>query len=209
MKAFCFLFMLSFVWLFHPATSHPIKPVLLDESTGVDTDILPIKPIEPLSVSSFSHYFLFFFLFSFMIITMISILFIVSRRKRKKLLAIQKKSVLISPYLEAMAAINQLEKEKYCENKKVKAGYFVLSKILRTYITQSLAIQASKLATEEIRLLLENKVEKEWHSVLQFMKIMDVEKFSNFTSSNRKYEAFINDMKKFVLKSRCETVEKR
>lgn len=209
MKAFCFLFILSFVWLFHPTISYPVKPVLLDESTGIDTDILPIKPIEPLSVSSFSRYLLLFFLFSFMMITMISILFIVSRRKKKNLLAIQKKSVLISPYLEAMAAINQLEKERYCANKKVKTGYFVLSKILRTYITQSLAIQASELATEEIRPLLENKAEKEWRSALQFMKIMDVEKFSNFTSSDRKYEAFINEIKQFVLKTRCETVEKR
>ena len=209
MKAFCFLFTLSFVWLFHPATSHPIKPVLLDESTGVDTDILPIKPIEPLSVSSFSHYFLLFFLFSFMMITMISILFIVSRRKRKNLLTIQKESVLISPYLEAMAAINQLEKEKYCENKKIKTGYFVLSKILRTYINRSLAIQAKDLTTEEIILLLKNKTGKEWRSALQFMKIMDIEKFSNFTSSDKKYEAFITEMKKFVLKTRCETVKKR
>ncbi|MBE9570997.1 MAG: hypothetical protein IMF11_10240 [Proteobacteria bacterium] len=206
MKAFFFLFMLFSVWLFHPATSHPVEPILLDESTGVDTDILPIKPIEPLSVSSFSRYLLPFLLFASMMIAMISILFIVSRKKRKNLLAIQKQSVLISPYLEAMSAINQLEKKRYCENGKVKSGYFVLSKILRRYITQSLAIHASDLTTEEIRPLLENKAEKEWRSALQFMMIMDVEKFSNFTSSNREYEAFIKEMKKFVLKTRCETI---
>lgn len=206
MKVFFFLLILSSVWLFHPATSHSVEPILLDESTGVDTDILPIKPIEPLSVSSFSRYLHLFFIFFSMMIAMISILFIVSRRKRKNLLAIQKQSVLISPYLEATAAINQLEKERYCENKKVKTGYFVLSKILSTYITQSLAIHASDLTTEEIRPLLENKAGKEWRSALQFMKIMDVEKFSNFTSSDRKYEVFIKEMKKFVLKTRCETV---
>ena len=205
MKALFFLFMLSSVWFFHPATSHPDEPLLLDESTLVNTDILPIKPIEPLTVSSFSSY----LLFSAMMIAMISILFTVLRRKRKNLPAIQKQIVLLSPYLEAMSAINQLEKEKYCENKKVKKGYFVLSKILRTYITRSFAIQASDLTTEEIRPLLENKAEKEWSSALQFMKIMDVEKFSNFTSSHRKYEALIKEMKKFVLKTRCETVAKK
>lgn len=207
MKAFFFLFMLSSVWLFHPATSHPDEPLLLDESTLVNTDILPIKPLEPLTVSSFSSY----LLFSAMMIAMISILFTVLRRKRKNLLAIQKQIVLLSPYLEAMSAINQLEKEKDCENKKVKKGYFVLSKILRTYITRSLAIQASDLTTEEIRPLLENKAEneKEWHSALQFIKIMDVKKFSNFTSSDREYEALIKEMKKFVLKTRCETVAKK
>ena len=205
MKAFFFLFMLFSVWLFHPATSHPVEPILLDESTGVDTDILPIKPIEPLSVSSFSRYLLLFFLLSSMMIAMISILFIVLRKKRKKSLAIRKQSVLISPYLEAMAAMNQLERKRYCENKKVKTGYFVLSKVLRTYITRSLAIQARNLTTEEIT-LLENKAGKEWRSALQFMKIMDVEKFSNFTSSDREYEAFINEMKKFFIKTRCETI---
>ncbi|MFV9644414.1 MAG: hypothetical protein ACNYWU_01190 [Desulfobacterales bacterium] len=197
--------MLSSVWLFHPATSHPDEPLLLDESTLVNTDILPIKPIEPLTVSSFSSY----LLFSAMMIAMASILFTVLRRKRKNLLAIQKQIVLLSPYLEAMSAINQLEKEKYCENKKVKKGYFVLSKILRTYITRSLAIQASDLTTEEIRPLLENKAEKEWRSALQFMEVMEVAKFSNFTSSDRKYEALIKEMKKFVLKTRCETVAKK
>ena len=206
MKAFFFLFMLSSVWLFHPATSHPDEPLLLDELTLVNTDdILPIKPIESLTVSSFSSY----LLFSAMMIAMISILFTVLRRKRKNLLAIQKQNVLLSPYLEAMSAINQLEKEKYCENKKVKKGYFVLSKILRTYITRSLAIQASDLTTEEIRPLLENKAEKEWRNALQFMKIMDVKKFSNFTSSDREYEALIKEMKRFVLKTRCETVAKK
>ena len=206
MKVFFFLFMLSFVWLFHPATSSPVEPLMLDESTGFDVDILPIKPIEPLAASSFSSY----LLFSAIMTAMISILFTVLHRKRKNLSAIQKQSILIAPYLEAMSAINQLEKERYCENKQVKIGYFVLSKILRTYITQSLAIQASDLTTEEIvSPLLENKAGKEWHSALQFMKIMDVEKFSNFTSSDRKYEAFINEMKKFVLKTRYETVEKK
>jgi len=203
MKAFFFLFMLSSVWLFHPATSHPDEPLLLDELTLVNTDdILPIKPIESLTVSSFSSY----LLFSAMMIAMISILFTVLRRKRKNLLAIQKQIVILSPYLEAMSAINQLEKEKYWENKKVKKGYFVLSKILRTYITRSFAVQASDLTTEEIRPLLENKAEKEWRSALQFMKIMDVKKFSNFTSSDREYETFIKAMKEFVLKTRCETV---
>ena len=114
MKTFFFLFMLSSVWLFHPATSHPVDPLMLDESNLANTDILPIKPIEPLTVSSFSCY----LLFSAMMIAMISILFTVLRRKRKNLLAIQKQIVLLSPYLEAMSAINQLEKEEYCENKK-------------------------------------------------------------------------------------------
>ncbi len=201
MKAFFFLFMLSSVWLFHPATSHPDEPLLLDESGGAGVDILPIKPLEPVTGSSFPYYILFS-----ATIVMTSILFIVLRKKRKKLLAIRKHSVLISPYLEAIAAMNRLERERYCENGKVKKGYFVLSKILRTYITQSLAIQASDLTTEEIRPLLENKAEKEWRSALQFIKIMDVKKFSNFTSSNRKYEALIKEIKKFVLKTRCETV---
>lgn len=204
MKAFFFLFMLSSVWFFHPATSHPDEPLLLDESGGAGADILPIKPLEPVTGSSFSYYILFS-----ATIAMTSILFIALRKKRKKLPAIRKRSVLISPYLEAMAAINQLEKEKYCENKKVKKGYFVLSKILRTYITRSLSIQASDLTTEEIRPLLENKTGKEWRNALQFMKIMDVEKFSNFTSSDREYKAFINEMKKFVIKTRCETVAKK
>ena len=202
MKTFFFLFMLSSVWLFHPATSHPVDPLMLDESNLANTDILPIKPIEPLTVSSFSCY----LLFSAMMIAMISILFTVLRRKRKNLLAIQKQIVLLSPYLEAMSAINQLEKEEYCENKKIKKGYFVLSKILRMYIARSLAIQASDLTTEEIRPLLENKAEKEWRTALKFMKIMDVKKFSNFTSSDREYETFIKAMKEFVLKTRCETV---
>ncbi len=202
MKTFFFLFMLSSVWLFHPATSHPVDPLMLDESNLANTDILPIKPIEPLTVSSFSCY----LLFSAMMIAMISILFTVLRRKRKNLLAIQKQIVLLSPYLEAMSAINQLEKEEYCENKKIKKGYFVLSKILRMYIARSLAIQASDLTTEEIRPLLENKAEKEWRTALEFMKIMDVKKFSNFTSSDREYETFIKAMKEFVLKTRCETV---
>lgn len=205
MKAFFFLFMLSSVWLFHPETSHPDEPLLLDESTLINTDILPIKPIEPLTVSSFFSY----LLFSAMMIAMISILFTVLRRKRKNLLAIQKQIVILSPYLEAMSAINQLEKEKYCENKKVKKGYFVLSKILRTYITRSFAIQASDLTTEEIRPLLENKAGKEWRSALQFMKIMDIKKFSNITSSDREYKTFIKAMKEFVLKTRCETVAKK
>ena len=204
MKAFFFLFMLSCVWLFHPATSHPDEPLLLDESGGAGADILPIKPLEPVTSSSFSYY----FLFSATII-MTSILFIILRKKRKKLLAIRKHSILISPYLEAMAAMNQLEKERYCENEKLKSGYFALSKILRTYISRSFPIPASDLTTEEIRPLLENKAEKEWRSALQFMKIMDVKKFSNFTSSDREYKALIKKMKKFVLKTRCETVKKR
>lgn len=204
MKLFLFIFILSCVWFFHPVTSHPVEPVLLDESTGVDTDILPIKPIEPLSVLSFSRYLLLFSLFSFTMITMISILLIVLRKKRKNLPVIQKQSVLISPYREAMSAVNQLERKRYHENKKVKTGYFVLSKILRTYITQSFAIHASDLTTEEIKPLLENRAGKEWRSALQFMKIMDVEKFSNFASSDKKYEAFIKEMKKFVLKTRCK-----
>jgi hypothetical protein len=194
--------MLYSVWLFHPATSHAVEPLLLDESTALDVDILPIKPLEPLTVTSFYRY----LLFSALMIAMISILFLVSRRKRKNQLASQKQSVLISPYLEAMAAINQLERERDCENGKVKSGYFALSKILRTYITQSFAIHASDLTTEEIRPLLENIAGKEWRNAARFMEVMDVAKFSNFASSDKKYEAFIKEIKKFVLKTRCETV---
>ena len=205
MKTFFFLFILSSVWLFHPATSHPIEPLLLDESTVVNTDILPIKPIESFTVSSFSRY----LLFSAMMIAMISILFIVLRKKRKKLPAIRKHSALISPYLEAMSAINRLERERYCEDKKVKRGYFALSKILRTYISRSFAIPARYLTAKEIRPLLENDADKGWRNAARFMEIMEVAKFSNFTSSDRKYEALIKEMKKFVLKTQCETVAKK
>ncbi len=202
MKAFFFLFMLSSVWLFHPATSHPDEPLLLDESTQVHTDILPIKPIEPLTVSSLYRY----LPVSAMMIAMISILFILLRKKRKNQDAVQKQNILISPYLEAMSAMNRLEKERRCENGNVKRGYFVLSKIVRTYIARSFSIPANNLTTEEIRPLLENEADKEWRSALQLMRTIDVEKFSNFTSSDREYEAFINTMKKFVLKTRCETI---
>ncbi len=202
MKAFFFLFMLFSVWLFHPATSYPVEPLLLDESTVVNADILPIKPIEPLTVSSFYRY----LLFSSMMIAIISILFIASRKKRKKSLAIQKQSALISPYLEAMAAMNRLERERYCENGKVKSGYFALSKILRTYISRSFAIPARYLTTKEIRPLLENEADKRWRNAARFMEVMEVAKFSNFTSSEREYKAFIKEMKKFVLKTRCEPV---
>lgn len=201
MKAFFFLFMLSSVWLFHPATSHPDEPLLLDESGGAGADILPIKPLEPVTGSLFSYYILFF-----ATIAVISILFIVLRKKRKKSLAILKHSTLISPYLEALSAMNRLERERYCENGKVKSGYFALSKILRTYISRSFAIPARYLTTKEIRALLENKADKGWRDASRFMEVIEVAKFSNFASSDREYKTLIKKMKKFVIKTRCETV---
>ena len=204
MKAFFILFMLFSVWFFHPATSHPVETLLFDESSGAGDDILPIKPLEPVNVSSFLYYILFS-----AAIAIASILFIVLRKKRKRLPEIRKHSVLISPYLEAIAAINRLERKRYSENGKVKSSYFALSKILRTYISQSFAIPARYLTTKEIRPLLENKADKEWRSALQLMKIMDIKKFSNITSPDREYETFIKAMKEFVLKTRCETIAKK
>ena len=204
MKTFFFLFMLSSVWLLHPAISHPVEPLMLDESGGAGFDILPIKPLEPVTRSSFSYYILFS-----ATIAITSIFFIILRKKRKKLPAIQKHSTLISPYLEAMAAMNQLEKERYCENEKLKSGYFALSKILRTYISRSFAIPARYLTTKEIMPLLENEADKGWRNAARFMEVMEVAKFSNFTSSDKEYNALIKKMKKFIIKTRCETVEKR
>lgn len=201
MKSFLFIFLLSSIWLFHPIILYSVEPLMIDES---DNDILPIKPLEPLTISSFPRY----LLFSSIIIAMICIIVVVLRKKRNNLHTIQKQNVILSPYLEAMSAVNQLEKETYCKNKEVRSGYFVLSKILRTYISRSFAIQASDLTTEEIRPLLENEADEGWHNAVQFMELMDIKKFSDITSSDKEFETFINAMREFVVKTRCETVTK-
>lgn len=92
------------------------------------------------------------------IVFMIGLYFLFRNKKEP----VQKKKIVIPPYVEATKELKNLEKKELWQKNKVKQYYSELTDIVRKYIGDELMIQALETTTDEMMNLLkaENKQQK-------------------------------------------------
>jgi hypothetical protein len=135
----------------------------------------------------------------------ISILFIVAAyfylRKKKPVKPVEKKVSKVSPYDEAMKALDELAKEKPQDNLQVKQFFTRVNDVLRVYLKRRFSYATLEKTNEEVILQLrKSKLPGEqFSSLAQALRMSDFVKFAKYIPSeserNEVFEVIRNSIK--------------
>jgi LPXTG-motif cell wall-anchored protein len=126
------------------------------------------------------------------------ILFLLFRKKKTEIIEAPK--VILPPYEEAMARLQELETSGLWQQGKHKQFHIELSEILRNYIQRRYGIMALEQTTDElsrsIRAVVSNK---ELQTILrQTLELSDLAKFARYSPLGAENEACMMNARKFV-----------
>jgi len=159
-----------------------------------DADIFPLKDLETVGRPK-SALWLYIILSA---ITAIGLLVFV----KKKQVGGKGNKIVAPPDKQALNELKKLEEKTYSTSVEIKAGYFMLSKILRVYISQTFALPAFQLTSQEIGLFLKRADNQGWSRALNFLKVLDIAKFSDTGPERQAYWAAIREITMFVINTR-------
>lgn len=191
--------------------------LIYTDAIRIEVQTLPVdttkafKDIRPLEPAPFDPYWLMlggFILLMLVVITALVVWYI-RRRRRRKVVPVDAPVIIIPPHVEALQALEQLEKEKVWQDGRMKEYYTRLTDIVRAYIEKRWLVNALELTSDELlahgfTLQLDQETRE---SLERLLKLADLVKFARMTPLGSDCESSMHLSRFFI--ERTAMVERK
>jgi hypothetical protein len=169
----------------------------------------PIKPIKgpialPLTIRELLPYIL-----GTMLLLAIIVL-LLTRKKKTAPVVFSKPKPKIPPHIRALAALENLKKEKLWQQGFIKDYYSKLTEIVREYVEERFDVPAFESTTwETLHLIQKKEIQNETKALLkELLELADLVKFAKFKPLPQEHEHFMGVSVKFVETTKPSLSEK-